>query len=74
MAVVSQARESKMKIKYVDGLDVEGNNIIRTKTYSNIKAAAVDEDVYGVADAMMGLQTKVVEEIARVDEEELVEA
>jgi len=27
-----------------------------------------------VADAMMGLQTKVVEEIARVDEEELVEA
>lgn len=74
MAVVSQARESKVKIKYINGVDVEGNNIVKTKTYSNIKAAAADEDVYAVADAMMDLQTKTVEEIARVDEEELVEA
>ncbi len=74
MAVVSQAKESKLKIKYINGVDLEGNSIVKTKTYSNIKAVAADEDVYAVADAMMDLQSKTVEEIARVDEEELVEA
>lgn len=73
MAVVSQPRESRLRIKYIDGVDVEGNNVIKTKTYSKVKAAAADADVYAVADAMMGLQSKTVDEIARLDEEELVE-
>ena len=73
MAVVSQAKDSKLRIKYIEGVDGEGKNIVKTKTYSKVKAEAVDADVYAAADAMMDLQSKAVEEIARIDEEELVE-
>lgn len=73
MPVVSQAKDSKLRIKMIDGVDEEGGNIIKTKTYSKVKAASADADVYAVADALMALQTKTVEEIARIDEEGLVE-
>jgi uncharacterized protein YaaR (DUF327 family) len=73
MAVVSQAKDSKLRIKYIDGVDEEGNNVVKTKTYSNVKIEASDEDLYAAADAMMERQSKTVEEIARIDEEELTE-
>ncbi|MBK5251245.1 MAG: DUF1659 domain-containing protein [Peptostreptococcaceae bacterium] len=73
MAVVSQAKDSKLRIKYIEGIDVEGNNIVKTKTYSKVKAESADADVYAAADAMMNLQSKSIEEIARIDEEELVD-
>ncbi len=73
MAVVSEAKDSKLRIKYIEGIDGDGNNIVKTKTYSNVKAGSADADVYLVADAMMTLQSKTVEEIARIDEEELVD-
>jgi hypothetical protein len=73
MAVVSQAKDSKLRIKYIEGIDGDGSNIVKTKTYSNVKALAADAEVYAVADAMMALQSKAIEEVARIDEEELIE-
>jgi len=66
-------QSSRVRLRFVDGVDGEGREKLVSKTYSNVKADAVDEDVYAVAVDMSGLQTKPLKTVVRTDEKELVE-
>ena len=47
--------------------DDKRNTIVKSKTYSNLKHNANNQDVYDVAEALMGLQEYEILEIAKID-------
>ncbi len=66
-------QSSRVRLRFIDGLDGEGREKLSSRTYSNLKTDAVDEDVYAVAVDMAGLQEKPLKTVVRTDEKELVE-
>lgn len=71
MAVNVKDGPSKLKITFDNGVDEKGKTKKRTKTYSNIKPSANDQDVYDVATTFVGLQVDTALEIGRLDEKEI---
>ncbi|MCT4619344.1 MAG: DUF1659 domain-containing protein [Marinisporobacter sp.] len=74
MAVSAKLGLSKVKITFSNGVDEKGKEKKRSKTYSNIKPAATDEEIYDVALTLIGLQSSKALEVERLDEKEIVEA
>lgn len=73
MAVISTPVDSKLKISVQTGLDEEGNVILRTRSYNNVKTTASNEDLMDVARQLSDLQIHPVNAIYKVIESELVE-
>lgn len=73
MPLQVQPLDSKLKLKYEIGTDDNGNPKYSTRTYSGIKPAAEDQDVYDVAVAFAGLQEYPLSFVNRVNEVEMVD-
>lgn len=73
MAVTSTVKRTRLQLKMNTGNDDKGKAIIRSKTYSNIKVNALDENIYGVGLALAGLQMHPVDIIQRLNDVELEE-
>ena len=56
MAVVANERDSVLVVTYQIGTELDGSPILRTRSFSNVKADALDQDIYDVANALYGLQ------------------
>ena len=55
MAVITMNNPSSLRVKLDAGRDDStGNTIVKSKTYSNLKYNANNQDVYDVAQALMG--------------------
>lgn len=72
MAVVKHAELSRLMIKVQTGVDATGKPVLRNRTFSGVKAAATDQDVYDVAAALSGLQEHAVDAVLREDNSKLV--
>lgn len=68
MAVDANVVSSRMQLKLKTGVNESGKDIIRTKTYSNVKVSTENQSIYGVANQLAGLQNYPLEEIHRVDD------
>ncbi|MBU5676648.1 DUF1659 domain-containing protein [Alkaliphilus sp. MSJ-5] len=66
-------QSSRIRLRFIDGVDGEGKEKLVSKTYSNVKGDADDSDIYAVAVDMARLQTKSLKTVVRTDEKELVE-
>lgn len=73
MAVISTPNASSIKIKFDKGTDLNGDRIIKTKTYSSVKSAASNEDIMAVVNAIVGLQDHTLSAVNRVDNYSLSE-
>jgi len=72
--VVTVPRDSALQFRLVVGTNPDtGAPIIQSKSFSNIKSAALDQDVYDVATALTGLQKYTVDEIRLEKESQLTE-
>lgn len=71
MAVTSKPSESNIKI--LVNKTVDGKTKTFTRTYSKVKPNAEDAAVYGVAEAIAGLQENILNRIMRTDSSELSE-
>ena len=70
--VITIPRDSSLQFRLVVGTNpVTGAPIINSKTFGNIKSAALDQDVYDAATALIGLQKYTVDEI-RLERESLL--
>ena len=70
--VITVPRDASLQFRLVVGVNpVSGAPIINSKTFANIKSAALDQDVYDTATALTGLQKYTVDEI-RLDRESLL--
>ena len=68
MTVVTMNNPSSLRVKLDGGLnDSTGKTIVKSKTYSNLKYDANNQDVYDVAQALMGLQDYTVLEVLKQD-------
>ncbi len=68
MAVVTMNNPSSLRVRLDAGTDAEtGKAILKSKTYSNLKPTALEQDVYDVANALMGLQNHTVLEVLKQD-------
>lgn len=71
MAVVKLPQTSTIAIKLQKGVTTSGSPAYVTRNYTG-KPSAADQDLFDVAQALMGLQSYPVAEIARVDNASLV--
>jgi len=70
--VITVPRDSSLQFRLVVGTNpISGAPIINSKSFANIKSAALDQDTYDVATALTGLQKYPVDEI-RLDRESLL--
>ena len=73
MAVISNPLGSRLQLRVITGQDDKGNPIYRTRSYSNVKPAASDDDLYSVGNALVDLQKHELDFIRRIDESILIE-
>jgi len=70
--VITVPRDSSLQFRLVVGTNPgTGAPIINSKTFANIKSAALDQDTYDVATALTGLQKYPIDEI-RLERESLL--
>jgi hypothetical protein len=65
MAVTATSLGSDLLLIMDNGVGTTGSALTKTRTYSDIKSAAVDQDVYDVAQILIGLQDQVNYSIER---------
>ena len=73
MAVISTPNASSVKVKLDHGTDINGDRVIKTKTFSSIKSAASNEDIMAVVNAIVGLQQHTLSAVNRIDYSSLSE-
>ena len=66
MAVNEMQNPSSLRIKLDLGME-DGKTKVRSKTFSSLKHDASAQNVYDVAEALMGLQEYETLEIAKID-------
>ena len=72
--VIAVPRDSSLQFRLVIGTNPDtGAPIINSKTFANIKSAALDQDTYDVATALTGLQKYPVDETRLEKESQLTE-
>lgn len=73
MAISKVPANSVLQLELRTGVSPSGNPIYRHKSLSNIKPAAVDQDIYDVAVALAGLQEYPLNGISRIDSAQLIQ-
>ena len=68
MAVVSTKVSSDLKLTMKTGVDEKGNDKFVTKTLSNLKVTAVDEDIFAVGEAISNIKTYPLFGLGREDQ------
>ena len=71
MAVTEAKNPSSLRIKLDLGME-DGRTKVRCKTFSSVKHDASSQNVYDVAEALMGLQEYQTIEVAKIDNTTLV--
>lgn len=71
MAMKEVKDDSRLKLELDGGMDGD-KQIVKSKTYSNVKVDATNEDVYGVGTALAGLQTMNLLKVKKLEEIELI--
>lgn len=67
MAIATK-NPSGLKLKFQIGTDeLTGKAMVKTKTYSNLKSSASNDDVYTVGDILSSLQSYTLLEVAKID-------
>ena len=68
MTVIAAKNPSSLRVKLDAGLnDSTGKTIVKSRTYSNLKHDANNQDVYDVAQALMALLDYPVIEVLKQD-------
>ena len=72
MAVISTQIKSALTLRYKNGIDASGKDIIKTKKFSNIKLTAADQGLLDVAAALTPLMKYPIVEVVRSNDSVLI--
>lgn len=67
MSVITDAKDSRLRLIFQLEDDEDGKPVFKTKTFSNIKSEAEDQAVFNVADILGDLQEHPTASIERVN-------
>ncbi len=73
MAVTVLKNPSSLRVRFDCGKDDDGKAIRKTKTYSNLRHDALEQDVYDVGSKLASLSEFSVMEIAKIDNSTIAE-
>lgn len=72
MAVNSVKLKSTLVIQYVDGVDKEGKDIIKSQRFNNVKVSATDENIYDVGNILGSLLTVPIVGVLKEDKAKII--
>lgn len=72
MPVVNVPSDAILRLRFNAGVDGEGNPVFNNKNLHNVKPAALDADLFEVAQALAGLVEDPLDSVTRTDSAELV--
>jgi hypothetical protein len=72
LAVILEPGYTRCLVRLQNGVDAEGEPVYVSRTFTRIRPAATHEDVYGVIQAVLALQSLPVISLRRLDDGELV--
>lgn len=67
MAVVATSNASSLKIKFDHGTDLNGDRVIKTKTYGSIKSMSSNDDLMAIVNGLTALQQHSLGGTNRID-------
>ena len=73
MAVIASSNLTSVKVKFDHGPDINGHNVVKTKTLTGIKSSTTNEDIMAVVNALVSLQQHSLNSTNRVDDTSLSE-
>lgn len=68
MAIIANQADSKLKLVFNAGIDEENKDIMKNKTFANVKPAVTNENLYNLAVSMSNLQSYTLSKIVRYEE------
>jgi hypothetical protein len=68
MAAKTTKLSSTLVLKYIDGVDAKGNDVIKTQRFAKVKTIATEQDILDVALEMEKLLGKALNEVVREDQ------
>ncbi|MBV7275707.1 DUF1659 domain-containing protein [Clostridium thailandense] len=74
MAAKSTKLSSALVIKYKDGVDAKGKEIIKKQSFSKVKTTAVEQDIFDAAVEIGKLLGKTLDEVIREDQNGITNA
>ncbi|WML36750.1 DUF1659 domain-containing protein [Clostridium sp. OS1-26] len=74
MAATATKLQTTLLLKYKDGVDAKGKEIIKTQRFSKVKTTASDQDIYDVSVELGKLIGKPLNEIVREDQSGIMNA
>lgn len=66
MAITKENLGNKLQLRSNYGV-IDGKDVIRSRTYANVKADAANDGLYAVAEAIGGLQEPSLEDVILVE-------
>ncbi|MDD2494490.1 MAG: DUF1659 domain-containing protein [Tissierellia bacterium] len=72
MAIVANQADSKFKLVLNAGLDENNRDIIKNKTYANVKSTVTNDSIFQVATSLAELQEYTLTNIVKYEEYDLV--
>ncbi|MBC2578857.1 DUF1659 domain-containing protein [Clostridium sp. DJ247] len=68
MAATATKLQTTLLVKYVDGVDAQGKEVIKNQRFSKIKTTATEQGIYDVALEIQKLLGKTLNEVVREDQ------
>jgi hypothetical protein len=68
MAATATKLQTTLVIKYKDGVDESGKEIIKSQRFSKVKTTATEQDLYNVSVEIGKLLGKTLDELIREDQ------
>jgi len=72
MAVIANQGDSKFKLVLNAGVDENNKDIIKNKTFANVKSTVTNDNLYTMATSLVALQTYSLENIIRYEEYQIL--
>ncbi len=73
MAIEKTELEGRLSVSLNTGVDVDGNPVIKTKSFSRVKPNVLGEDAHAVAVGLVDLQEHNLVSVNKIEEYELTE-
>ncbi len=74
MAATATKLQTALVIKYKDGVDASGKEIIKSQRFSKVKTTATEQDIYDVSIEVGKLLGKTLDEVVREDQSGIMNA
>jgi hypothetical protein len=63
---------TKVRLFFEAGMDEEGNMVLKSKTFNNVKTGATADQIYQVAQAISALSSQTLNRVERSDSSDIL--